>query len=208
MLNGDSIHLGREEKIVLNLLQDYGPLQEEQIIQYFPYLNRETVMRLLERMSYRRFIYRCGESNSEALPAISARATDKDAPVENYDNQAAFWVIDFFIRQGKINGKGHSPARFPSQAMVIVNGKSIFELVVFSQGDERVKSYQVRNYYQTHIEDVGYVDEAEPVKFIAVIFSPNQAENIDIPNLHAYAVVDMETGNVRFMSAKKRVGDS
>lgn len=196
--------LGREEKIILSLLTQYGPLKVSQIEKYLsPYIpSAEKVGRIIERMIYRRLIHRCGGLDYDDAHEITVDPAQKLTYVDNSDRQRAFWVIIDFIVKGRISGRDHSAAEYPSQAMLINGQTSIFEIITVTPGNEKVTSYQVRNHHETRFPEDTPDDDA--VKYIVVIENPGQIQGINIPNLYAFALVNNESGDVRFIAPKRR----
>lgn len=203
-LQGKYLSIGREERIVLGLLTQYGPLKVSQIGKYLRYKNGDTTNRLVERMIHRQLVYRCGAAltDCEAIDEITANPKEQLSLSDNDKKQRAFWVIVDFLLHDRITGASHSGANYPAQAMLISNQKSIYEIIVIDEGDEIIDSYQTTNHHRQHIE--AFEDNADAINYIVVIRSPNQIPDIKIPNLYAFAVVNNETGDVKYIAAGQR----
>lgn len=203
-LQGKYLSIGREERIVLGLLTQYGALKVSQIGKYLRYKNTDTTNRLIERMIHRQLVYRCGAAmqGNDEHDEITSNPKEQLSVSDNDKKQRAFWVIIDFLLHDRIDGSSHSVAEYPAQAMLISNQKNIFEIVVVNEGDEIIDSYQITNHHKQHIE--AFEDDADSIKYIVIIESPSQISKIKIPNLYAFAIVDNETGEVKFIAGNQR----
>ena len=194
--------LSREERIILSLLSQYGPLRISQITAYFRYMRTSAALKLIERMSFRRLVYKCGAEDWSRATTISIDPQDKLSEVDNVKAQKAFWVVVDFIRTEKISGDGHSAAEYPSQAMLIVRGMDIYEVLVISPGDEGVVSYQLKN----RMDKQNGSENENSVRFIAVIDDPAQIPLIKVPGLYAFALINDYSGKVTYIAPKANKG--
>lgn len=190
---------GPEEKMVMKLLDMYGTLYEQQIINYISNKSPETVKKIINKLVTQHEIYRCGIANTELTRNPSLQGVQI---TNNKKCQKAFWILLDFIKTGKVNDNDHMQTSAPSQIFFFRRPDSyIYEIVNIDDGDETIVPVMLKNNGKIKPE----------IKLIVVIEDPSQMDKITqyIPNAFAFAMVDTKLykneNNQTVVSAKVRI---
>lgn len=118
----------REERLVVDCLQKYGCLQEEQLLTLLSIngKNREVSERILTGLKKKQIILQGHASNTLRLDCVTAY----NPKIGN-----AFWLLLGIM--GDMGPDNHYPAAAPSQIYFLKDGKQ-YEIVVLGEGEENL----------------------------------------------------------------------
>lgn len=196
---------GPEEKTVMRLLDMYGSLYEQQIVNYISNKSEDTVKKIINKLVTQHDIYRCGVSNSELTRDPTLQGV---MDTGNKKRQRAFWVLLSLISSGKVNENDHMQSTEPSQIFFYRRSDpSIYEIVSINDQEEALTSVMLKNCGKIKPE----------IKLVVVIDNERQAAIVNkyIENVFAFALVGVQinrnslgettvTPSIRVVANKKK----
>lgn len=187
---------GPEERLVMKMLDMYGPLYEQQLINYIANKPADTVKRLINKLVTQHEIYRCGVEGMELTRNPTLNGVTQ---TNNQKRQRAFWVLLGFINSGAVSDNDHMQSTEPSQIFFYRRNdlEHFYEIVNIDDQEEALTAVMLKN--------LGKTDSK--IKLICVIENEKQVNIVNkyVPNVFAFAFVETKIEQVTDEYGRKNI---